>query len=494
MRVFRTSYKDRTGRKREASRWYVEFKDHLDTVRRLPAFTSKAASEEMGRNLEKLVAYHRATGGQTDPKLSEWLVGLPPRTRDRLVAIGLLDSERVGVGKPLADHLDDFTDALRGKGDTEKQIRQLTQRIRKVCLGCGFKTFGDISAAAVWRFIGKLRDDCYKTRTRCHYLGAVRQFTKWMRDERRASDDPLAGMKPETVDDEAEAGVFEPDELRTLLTETERGPVRRRMTGFERRLLYELAGSTGFRSKECRTITWGDIDLGADPPTATVTAKHAKNRKLYDQPLTASLTQVLARCREIRGRVDPEDLVFPVTPDETRIAAMLRDDMRAAGLPECDSAARPRNFHSLRHSFGSHLARANVSPKLAMDLMRHSDVNLTLRRYSHTLLPDRSSAIQKLPDFSQPERSVARATGTSDSEPVESVLASCLAPQRQFTGAQVGASGQSGVKCQDADTKRKPRQTRRKSGFAGDSGQSVVKPPNGLEPLTCGLQNRCSAN
>ena len=64
MRVFKTTYKDRDGRTKEAAKWYVEFKDHLETVRRLPAFVSKAASEEMGRNLEKLVAYLMKTYGR----------------------------------------------------------------------------------------------------------------------------------------------------------------------------------------------------------------------------------------------------------------------------------------------------------------------------------------------------------------------------------------------------------------------------------------------
>lgn len=74
--------------------------------------------------------------------------------------------------------------------------------------------------------------------------------------------------------------------------------------------------------------------------------------------------------------------------------------MTLAGLPECDAADRPRNFHSFRHTFGSNLARANVSPKVAMELMRHSDINLTLKRYTHLLLPDRASGIAALPDLS----------------------------------------------------------------------------------------------
>ena len=54
-RLFKTTYKDRRGKKRQADKWYVEFRDHLDTVRRLPAFPSKAASEEMGGYMDRLL-------------------------------------------------------------------------------------------------------------------------------------------------------------------------------------------------------------------------------------------------------------------------------------------------------------------------------------------------------------------------------------------------------------------------------------------------------
>ena len=53
MRVFKSTYRDAEDRKRQTAKWYVEFTDQRETVRRLSAFTSKAASEEMGRNVDK---------------------------------------------------------------------------------------------------------------------------------------------------------------------------------------------------------------------------------------------------------------------------------------------------------------------------------------------------------------------------------------------------------------------------------------------------------
>ena len=90
MRVFRTSYRDSKGKTQQASKWYVELRDHNETIRRIPAFVSKAASAELGRNLERLVSFHKSSGGQFDPALAPWLTELPQRIRDRLGAVGPL--------------------------------------------------------------------------------------------------------------------------------------------------------------------------------------------------------------------------------------------------------------------------------------------------------------------------------------------------------------------------------------------------------------------
>jgi len=57
------------------------------------------------------------------------------------------------------------------------------------------------------------------------------------------------------------------------------------------------------------------------------------------------------------------------------------------------------DFHALQHTFITNLARAGVAPKVAMDLARHSDINLTMSRYSHTVLEGRAEALRKLPDL-----------------------------------------------------------------------------------------------
>src|SRR5262245_49349305 len=115
-RLFKTTYRDRRGTLREVPTWYIEFRAPLHTIRRLPALTSRSASEEVGRNLVKLVDYHKATGGQTEPALARWLSTQPAKLLAKLVSLGLLASDRFSACKSLSDHLDDFAASLQAKG------------------------------------------------------------------------------------------------------------------------------------------------------------------------------------------------------------------------------------------------------------------------------------------------------------------------------------------------------------------------------------------
>jgi len=79
-----------------------------------------------------------------------------------------------------------------------------------------------------------------------------------------------------------------------------------------------------------------------------------------------------------------------------------------------DASGRVLDFHAFRHTFITNLARGGAHPKQAQDLARHSDINLTMSRYSHTLIADRAAALRALPDLSEDAsgESVRRATGT----------------------------------------------------------------------------------
>ncbi len=90
MRVFKRSYIDKKSGKREPTkRYYVEFyNEHTELRHRLPAYSDKASSEEVGRRLERLSAL--AASKQEPPReLRVWLEALPPSMQKRLLAFAL---------------------------------------------------------------------------------------------------------------------------------------------------------------------------------------------------------------------------------------------------------------------------------------------------------------------------------------------------------------------------------------------------------------------
>lgn len=60
------------------------------------------------------------------------------------------------------------------------------------------------------------------------------------------------------------------------------------------------------------------------------------------------------------------------------------------------------DFHSLRHTFCTRLQNTDVSERCAMELMRHSDRNLTNRVYTDSRLLPLDEAILKLSGFGKP--------------------------------------------------------------------------------------------
>lgn len=419
-RLFKATYKDRKGKLQETSNWYVEFRDQRDQVRRLPAFTSKPASEEMGRNLVRLVEYYKGTGGQTDPGLITWLTGLELKTRQKLVEIGLLPAEKAAASKPLADHLDDYEAVLKALDNTPKQVYQVVSRAKKIINGCRFQYFADISASKVQTFLHDLRRDSENRKgigaqTSNFYLSALKQFCRWMVKERRAIENPISHLDGLNVkvDPRHDRRPLTPEELLALLAATRAGPVRFKVSGEERFMIYWLAVETGLRAGELRSLTKLSFDLDGDCPTVTVQAAYSKRRREDTLPLRSELVSAL---RSHLALKTPDAPAFTM-PESQHIAEMLKLDLKAVGIPYVDRDGRHVDFHALRHTFITNLAKGGIHPKTAQALARHSTITLTMDRYSHTLHEELADALNVLPDLTRPTGQEAKKTGT-DNRPV----------------------------------------------------------------------------
>ena len=146
------------------------------------------------------------------------------------------------------------------------------------------------------------------------------------------------------------------------------------------------------------------------------------------------------------------------------------------------------DFHALRHSFITALARSGVHPKVAQTLARHSTITLTLDRYSHVETDELSIAVAGLPDLSGDPTEAASMTGTYG-RTADERLARCLA----FLDAPESISLPSSASETAVDrTASSEESTPENAGCLAISGALEELRPAGIEPATCGLEVRCS--
>ncbi len=95
---------------------------------------------------------------------------------------------------------------------------------------------------------------------------------------------------------------------------------------------------------------------------------------------------------------------------------MLKADLEAAGIAVTDAYGRKIDFHALRHTCGTRMARAGVPLAVAQKIMRHSDPKLTANFYTHVLVADKAKELAKLPSIQPagPEAEATAKTGTDD--------------------------------------------------------------------------------
>jgi len=507
MRVFKSSYKDRSGKRHEIPRWYVELRDHLGVRRRVPAMPDKRASEAIGRRLEEIVNC-RAAGETLPVHLTKWIETVEPRLRTVVGRMGIIDAGKMAAMKPLAVHVDDWKKQLADKNTTPRYVSLAVGRVRRLLKGCGFIFWSDIDAGRLAAHLATLRAGGMSAQTSNHHLTVFKGFCKWMAgDGKQAMASPVAHLKRVKVEEDRryERRAMEPAELCRLIQAAEQGPPYRRMTGPDRAMLYRVAIGTGYRAAELRALERAHLKIYEDRPRIVLPAKHTKNRKDAWQPIRADLAEMLRGW--MAGRTARR--IFPTMPDRT--ADMLHRDLRRARarwiretsdpaerrqrrasdfLAETDESGCVADFHGLRVSYITEIVKGGASIKEAQTLARHSVPELTMNIYTKLGLRDYVGALDALPPVAGPaEPQRMRATGTTDAT-AEKRLASCLAPRCRKTIKMLDPVGHKSQSIDTSKNAKNAQKTKKKGGFQGSSR----KPPVGLEPTTCGLQNRCSAN
>ncbi|WP_417333894.1 tyrosine-type recombinase/integrase [Halarcobacter sp.] len=134
-------------------------------------------------------------------------------------------------------------------------------------------------------------------------------------------------------------------------------------------LIYKIALNTGARLSSILNIQKNDIDFTHE----LLTLKDFKNKSTYKAFLTEELSQLL---ENYIINHDIKNKLFISNP-ERRLRALL-NDLFNKDIEENDRKNKIV-FHTLRHTFASHLAINGTPIFTIQKLMNHKDIKMTLR-------------------------------------------------------------------------------------------------------------------
>ncbi|MBI5021142.1 MAG: site-specific integrase [Ignavibacteriales bacterium] len=139
-----------------------------------------------------------------------------------------------------------------------------------------------------------------------------------------------------------------------------------------------VALRTGLRLGELVGLQWGDINFEQRLLTVRRAAfrkivSSPKNNRVRHIPLTPSVCQSLFALGPSEGYVFRRRTAGPMDHKTPQYA--IHNWCRRAGM-------RKIGWHTLRHTFASHLAMKGVSMRAIQELLGHSDIHTTMR-YAH---------------------------------------------------------------------------------------------------------------
>ena len=473
MRLYHDTYRDRrTGRRKEAARWSIEFRDHDERPRRLAAFSDKKASEELGRKIVRLVDL-RAAGSEPDRALAKAIQDWPQRVRERLQKIGVLDARQVSGARPLSALIADFEEHVKAGDRTAKHVAHVVGHVRRLFESCSFDSWTDISATKVELFLRRLREGeakaveayirSYGKRTEGfraryreklgaeglsakssnHILSSAKQFVRWAVERGFGQRDPLAVLKPLNARQDRRhiRRAITEEELGKLVQAAHEAPEVLKVSGPVRALVYVLAAETGFRGKEIASLRVGSFNL-LDPEKAGVElpAHLTKNRQDALIPLRPATAVALSEFFGKRGALQS---AFGLR-EGWRAARLLRGDLKRAEIPYEDESGRVFDFHALRGMQATRLFAHGATPKETQHLIRHASADLTLSLYAKLRPDEDRRALALLPNILPKDPAAIAATGTEGSD----CSASCSASEGLQSATEVDGPGL--VKCPEA--------------------------------------------
>lgn len=324
---------------------------------------------------------------------------------------------------PIAEHVAAFhahvlANRRRRDGvNTTKHADQSKARLSAAFTKMGVRTLGDLEAARVEAFLGKLLDDRRAMKTRNDYCAVLKQFTRWAAADQppRLERDPLGNIRfLDATADAARKQTLTWEQVRDLaaaamqrVLQKARGRTRDMTIEFARRraLIVVTMFLTGLRNSELAHLQWDWIDR--EQRMITIPHTVTKSGRTEHLPLHDGLAELLEQERARRGAaaggpIPGSSLVVGEVVDGVAqlprwIVAQVRKDAAWLKLPVVDEQGRRLVLYSMRTSFATALDSAGVLREVRSRLMRHRPGDVTEKHYVQRENATLLAAINRIP-------------------------------------------------------------------------------------------------
>jgi integrase len=479
--------------------------------------------------------------------------------RQELIRSGVVTSAENGIADharaPISRHFEAYREQRVTQELNEARIKSTQSRLKRLATECRFKRLTDLSGELLTRWLGLQLAADMGAGTRNEYRAEMISFANWcvrsgrlavnpfgdvpranakadQRRKRRALAEselerllyvarwrPLAEYGRKTIRPEATAELKRSNWTKAPLTydglEAVVTRALERLTdnptfaakldhrGRERALVYRTLVLTGLRRGELASLSIGSLELDAPMPYAVLAAGDEKNGQGSEIPLRADLVAELREwVAEKRAGFTGSDSEFSNLQLFAVPASLLRvlnRDLKTAGIQKTDERGRTVDVHAMRMTLATMLNRAGVAPRTAQEIMRHSDIRLTMSTYTDAKLLNVSGALDSLPKLTPDEKSddkrdSMRATGTTDS--VAPKFPPLFPPDAGVRGETVSIpvilAGDFGGTTSDVDDVESRTKPEKKARSEGDSDRASGMETKGLEPSTSALRTQRS--
>lgn len=281
---------------------------------------------------------------------------------------------------PILDLIADFIGEMTSQRRDDRYVKGTKAQLVRLTGEACWRTLADVTANSFlsWR----RANATLSAKTLNEYRGSAQKFLDWLVGQERLAANPLGkvGKIDGRNDIKRERRAYTLEELGRLFA----------LSG-DRAIVYKTAFYTGLRKDELRELQWGDIRKGADGVFLQLRASTTKNGKADRQPLPAMLAGELEELRP--ASCSASDKVFATVPRMPR----FYKDLKLAGIPRVDDHGRVSDFHAFRKSLSTALLMGGTVPRVAQELMRHSDLKLTTGTYTDARALPLHAAVESLP-------------------------------------------------------------------------------------------------